>query len=135
VGKKSLKVLVAFLIICMGLIPLAGCQQNNSIEGTWILKEEYDSNGTKITAEKLKEIGVAEKYEIKGTEVKYTCETQMMKKPITLTFVLEDLGNNRYNFIMASKFTFATVEVKGDTMTYTVGEGESFSKMIFKRQK
>ena len=134
-GKKLLKLFVVSLVICLGLAFLAGCAQNNSIEGTWILKEEYDSKGTKITSEKLKEIGVAEKYEIKGTEVKYTCETTVLKKPVSITFVLEDLGNNKYNFNMSSGFTFATVEVKGDTMTYTVGEGKSLSKMVFKRQK
>ena len=78
-GKRLLKVISVILIVCIGLFAFAGCQ-DKGIEGTWILTEEYDSDGTKITSEKLKEIGVAEKYEISGTEVKYTCETKLLKK-------------------------------------------------------
>ena len=132
--KKLVKIISVFLIICLGLFAFAGCK-DKGIEGTWILKEEYDSNGKKISSEELKEIGVSEKYEISGTEVKYTCETKVLKKPVTITFELEDLGNNMYSFKMSSGFVFATAQVKGNTMTYIVGTGESQTKMIFKRQK
>jgi len=132
--KRLLKVIPVILIVCIGLFAFAGCK-DKGIEGTWILTEEYESDGTKITSEKLKEIGVAEKYEISGTEVKYTCETKLLKKPVTITFELEDLGNNSYSFKMSSGFVFATAQVKGNTMTYTVGTGKNETKMVFKRQK
>lgn len=132
--KRVVKVISVFLIICLGLFAFAGCK-DKGIEGTWILKEEYDSDGKKTSSEELKNIGVSEKYEISGTEVKYTCESTLLKKPISITFVLEDLGNNMYSFKMPSGFVFATALVKGNTMTYIVGTGESQTKMVFKRQK
>lgn len=133
-GKGLVKVISVLLIICLGLFAFAGCK-DKGIEGTWILKEEYDSNGKKISSEELKEIGVSEKYEISGTEVKYTCESKLLKKPVTITFELEDLGNNMYSFKMSSGFVFATAQVKGNTMTYIVGTGKNQTKMIFARQK
>ncbi len=132
--KRVVKVISVFLIICLGLFAFAGCK-DKGIEGTWILKEEYDSDGKKTSSEELKNIGVSEKYEISGTEVKYTCESTLLKKPISITFELEDLGNNMYSFKMPSGFVFATALVKGNTMTYIVGTGESQTKMVFKRQK
>ena len=60
---------------------------------------------------------------------------KLAKKPITLKFVLEDLGHNKYNFKLGKgKITFATAEVKGNTMSYYVGEGDKKTKMVFKRQ-
>lgn len=132
--KSLVKVISVLLIICLGLFAFAGCK-DKGIEGTWILKEEYDSDGKKISSEELKEIGVSEKYEISGTEVKYTCESKLLKKPVTITFELEDLGNNMYSFKMSSGFVFATAQVKGNTMTYIVGTGKNQTKMIFARQK
>ena len=132
--EKVKRTAVVLLLFSLVLFAFAGCG-NKGIEGTWILKEEYDSTGEKITSEKLKEIGVSEKYEITGTEVKYTCETKVLKKPVSLKFTLEDLGHNKYKFNLSERLTFAVVEVKGDTMTYTVGEGENSTKMVFKRQK
>ena len=132
--KRLVKVISVLLIICLGLFAFAGCK-DKGIEGTWILKEEYDSDGKKISSEELKEIGVSEKYEISGTEVKYTCESKLLKKPVTITFELEDLGNNLYSFKMSSGFVFATAQVKGNTMTYIVGTGKNQTKMIFARQK
>ena len=131
--EKVKRTAVVLLLFSLALFAFAGCG-NKGIEGTWILIEEYDASGEKITSEKLKEMGVAEKYEITGTEVKYTCETKLLKKPLTLKFTLEDLGKNRYSFKMSDRVVFTTVEVKGDTMTYSVGEGENSIKMIFKRQ-
>ena len=132
--KRLVKVISVLLIICLGLFAFAGCK-DKGIEGTWILKEEYDSDGKKISSEELKEIGVSEKYEISGTEVKYTCESKLLKKPVTITFELEDLGNNMYSFKMSSGIVFATAQVKGNTMTYIVGTGKNQTKMIFARQK
>lgn len=132
--KRYVKVISVVLIICIGLFSFAGCK-DKGIEGTWVLKEEYDSDGKKISSEELKEIGVSEKYEISGTEVKYTCESKLLKKPVTITFELEDLGNNMYSFKMSSGFVFATAQVKGNTMTYIVGEGKNQTKMVFARQK
>ena len=87
-----------------------------------------------IDSKELKELGIAETYEISGTEVKYTCESELLKKPVDITFELEDLGNNKYVFKMGDSFDFATVEVKGNTLSYEVGEKDP-TKMIFKRQK
>ena len=72
---------------------------------------------------------------ISGTEVVYTCETTLMEKPIVITFELEDLGDNKYNFVIPGGFVFVTAEVIGNTMTYVAGEGEDSSRMVFKRAK
>ena len=133
-GKKLIKLTALVLIVVFGMVFAAGCS-NKGIEGTWILKEEYDSSGKKISSKELEEIGVSERYDISGTEVVYTCETTLMEKPIVITFELEDLGDNKYNFVIPGGFVFVTAEVKGNTMTYVAGEGKDSSRMVFKRAK
>ena len=121
-------------VITAGVLSLSGCGDGGSIEGTWILTEEIEADGNKIDSKELKELGIAETYVISGTEVKYTCESELLKKPIDITFTLEDLGDNKYVFKMGDSIDFATVEVKGDTLSYEAG-AEDPTKMIFKRQK
>ena len=99
-----------------------------------MLTEEYEADGTKITSKELEEQGVSETYEINGKAVVYTCEMKSMKKPIVINFELEDLGDNKYNFKLNGNVTFASPTVKGNTMTYEVGEGEDYMKMVFKRK-
>ncbi len=130
--KKTGKIILA--VITAGVLSLSGCGNGDSIEGTWVLTEEIEADGNKIDSKELEEIGVAETYVISGTEVKYTCEAELIKKPIEITFTLEELGDNKYKFKYGDGFDFATVEVKGNTLSYEVGEEEP-TKMIFKRQK
>ena len=130
--KKTGKIMLA--VMTAGMLALSGCGDGDSIEGTWVLTEEIEADGNKLDSKELKELGIAETYVISGTEVKYTCESELLKKPVDITFALEDLGNNKYVFKMGDSIDFATVEVKGNTLSYEVGEEEP-AKMIFKRQK
>ena len=127
---KYFDIWIASLVLLISL--LCGCG-NKGIEGTWVLTEEHFSDGTTFTAKDLAEEGISEKYEISGETAKYICEISLADKPIEIEFVVEDLGNNRYNIQLESGFTFATAEVKGNTMTYTVGEDDP-TEMVFKRQ-
>lgn len=133
VKEISVRVTAALLmVICV--FSLAGCG-NKGIEGTWVLVEEYQADGKKISGKELEDLGVSEKYEIENGEVKYTLTMKEAKKPVTIKFTLEELGNNKYNFKLGKgKITFATAEVKGNTMSYYVGEGKNRMKMVFKRQ-
>ena len=130
---KKTTTTILFLFLLTGILFLSGCG-NKGIEGTWVLTEEYEADGTKITSKELEEQGVSETYEINGTAVVYTCEMKSMKKPIVINFELEDLGDNKYNFKLNGNVTFASPTVKGNTMTYEVGEGEDYMKMVFKRK-
>ena len=128
---KRIIAVVAILVLVLTFF--AGCG-NKGIEGTWVLVEEYDASGTRITSKELEKIGVSEKYEISGTKASYTCVTAGMKKPISLNFVVEDLGNNNYAFKLNDRITFASPTVKGNTMTYEAGKGKNATKMVFKRK-
>ena len=126
--------ITAAVLIVICAFSFAGCG-NKGIEGTWVLVEEYEADGTKISSKELEELGVSETYEIEDSNVKYTVTMKASKKPITMKLVLEELGNNKYNFKLSKgKIIFATAEVKGNTMTYYVGEGENRMKMVFKRK-
>ena len=128
--KRVICVLTVFVLMLFA----AGCGAKG-IEGTWVLTEEYREDGTKVSGDELKSVGVAETYEIKDGKVKYTLELESAKKPIVIEYVLEDLGNNRYNFnLPKGSYTFAAVEVDGDTMSYDVSDGNSSTKMVFKRK-
>ena len=129
--KKMHRLILAFS--AAAALSLSGCG-GGSIEGTWVLTEEVEADGNKIDSNELKELGISETYVISGTEVKYTCETELLDKPIELDFELEDLGDNRYKFKLGDILDFATVELKGNTFSYDVGE-EDPTRMIFKRQK
>ncbi|MBR3306564.1 MAG: hypothetical protein IKI75_04835 [Lachnospiraceae bacterium] len=121
--------IAAFMLIC-------GCGAGDSIEGKWVLTAEELGDGTKMNAKDLEENGIAETYEISGDKVKYTCDVELLGKPIDIDFVLEDNGDGSYDFKLESGLVFVEgARVKGNTMTYETGEGNDRSKMIFKRQK
>lgn len=130
---RSIKFIAVFVLMIAGLFVFAGCG-NKGIEGTWVLVEEYESDGTKVSSSELKDIGVSEKYVVNGTTAEYTCEAPLMKKPVTMTFTVEQTGKNTYDFKISDDFVFVSPEVHGNKMTYTVGEGDDSMKMVFKRQ-
>ena len=128
------KIIAVITVLTLSVFVFAGCG-GKGIEGTWVLTEEYEADGTRVPDEELKAAGISETYEIKDGTVKYTLEMSSAKKPIVMEFELEELGGNKYNFnIPKGNFTFVTAEVKGNTMTYTVGEDEDAMKMVFKRK-
>ena len=128
------RIFTLIMVLMIGIMPVVGCGQKG-IEGTWVLTEEIDSAGVKTDAQGLKDLGIAETYVISGDQVLYTLEMDSSSKPIEIEFVLEELGNNKYNFNLSSGLNFvSSAEVKGNTMTYEVGEGDSYSKMVFKRK-
>ena len=130
---RFIKFIAVFTLVFAGLFVLAGCG-NKGIEGTWVLVEEYASDGTKLTASDLEDLGISEKFVINGTEAEYTCELATSKKPITMNFTVEQTGDNTYDIKISDDFVFVSAEVKGNKMTYTAGEGADSMKMVFKRQ-
>lgn len=130
---RSIKFIAVFALVLGGLFVFAGCG-NKGIEGTWVLVEEYESDGTKISTSELKNIGVSEKYVVNGESAEYTCEIQELEKPVTMTFIVEQTGDNTYNFKISDDYVFVSPEVHGNKMSYTVGEGDDSLKMVFKRQ-
>ena len=130
---RFIKFFAVFTLVFAGLFAFAGCG-NKGIEGTWVLVEEYESDGKKISSSELKDLGVSEMYVVNGTTAEYTCEAPLMKKPVKMTFIVEQTGDNTYDFKITSNFVFVSPEVHGNKMTYTVGEGNDSTKMVFKRQ-
>ena len=129
--KRKTNLLV---VIFVAFLMLTGCGEQG-IEGKWVLTKEELSDGTKMNAKDLADEGIAESYEISGEKAVYTCDVALIGKPITIEFDVKDLGNNTYNLQMAGGYVFATVTVDHNTMIYEVGEGDSYSKMYFSRQK
>ena len=129
--KRKTNLLV---VIFVAFLMLTGCGEQG-IEGKWVLTKEVLSDGTKMNAKDLADEGIAESYEISGDKAVYTCDVALIGKPITIEFDVKDLGNNTYDFQMPGGSVFATVTVDHNTMTYVVGEGDSYSKMYFSRQK
>lgn len=130
---RFIKFIAVFALVFAGMFMFAGCG-NKGIEGTWVLVEEQWGDGTKLTSSDLKDLGVSEKYVVNGTEVEYTCESDLLNKPITMSFTVEQTDKNTYDIKISDDFVFVTAEVRGNKMTYTVGEGDDAMKMIFKRQ-
>ena len=48
---------------------------------------------------------------------------------------LIDKGDNRYEFKIGEKVTFASAEVSGNKLVYYVGEAPDMTKMVFRRSK
>lgn len=129
--KKKVFAAIA-LVLCLFLF--AGCGEKG-IQGTWELYEEFESDGTKITRKELDENGVNEIYVIEGDTVHYSCTLPGAKKDIEIDMTLIDKGDNRYEFKIGEKVTFASVEVSGNKLIYYVGEAPDMTKMVFKRSK
>ena len=134
-GKRIYsKIITVILILSLSVLAFAGCG-NKGIEGTWVLVEEYEADGTKISGKELEDVGVSETYEIKDGTVTYTLEMSSAKKPVVMEFELEDLGNNTYNIrIPNSSVIFASPVLNGNTFSYYVGEDENAMKMVFRRK-
>jgi len=128
--RKVLAVIGLFMCVFI----FAGCGEKG-IQGKWELYEEIESDGNKLDKKELEEKGINERYEIVEDKVHYTCSMDLMKKDIEFDMDLVDKGDNRYEFILMKKITFASVEVRGNYMTYYVGSGEEQTKMVFKRVK
>ena len=132
--RNFLKVITATFLVTLCVLVFAGCG-NKGIEGTWVLVEEYEADGTKISGKELEDVGVSETYEIKDGTVTYTLEMSSAKKPVVMEFELEDLGNNTYNIrIPNSSVIFASPVLNGNTFSYYVGEDENAMKMVFRRK-
>ena len=131
--RKYSMVIAVLCILCLTLF--IGCTgSGHGIEGSWILSEEIESNGNKLTQKDLEGMGISEEYVITGNEVNYTCVIPAMQKPINMTFELKEVGKNEYEFNIPGGFNFATVTLKGNKMTYDVGEEGDSTTMIFKRK-
>lgn len=132
--KRNNRIIAILVVLTLSILAFTGCGEKG-IEGTWVLKEEIQADGTKLSSKELEELGVAETYEIKDGTVTYTAEVASMSKPVTIEFELEDIGHNTYRFnIPGGKYTFATAVVDGNTMSYYAGEGENTTKMVYKRK-
>ncbi len=120
------------LFLC--IFVFAGCA-GKGIEGTWELYEEVESDGHKIKKSELDDLGVNEIYEIQGNTVHYTGTVPGFSKKIEFDMSMTDIGDNKYEFYMFDDLLFASVEVKGDYMTYYTGVDGDNTKMTFKRVK
>ena len=129
--RISLKVGVFIGLIFCSLF-FGGCEEKG-IEGDWVLVEEVTADGEVMKAKDLKEEGISEEYSIEGDVVHYTCNMALLNKPVEFDLKLEETGKNEYDFKLNS-IVFASVKLKGDTFTYTAGEGDSSSLMKFKRK-
>ena len=130
---KTMKIIMLVSVITACFMLLTGCGAA-SIEGTWVLTEEIEANGNKLSQEQLEAMGVSERYVITGEDVQYTCNVAGAEKPIEIEFKLNDLGNNKYEFKVSDSFIFNTVEIKGNKMTYNVGTDGGNTTMIFKKK-
>ena len=79
--------------------------------------------------------GSNEIYVIEGDAVHYTCSIPGASKDIKFDMKLTDKGDNRYEFKLTDKITFASAEVSGNYMTYYTGTDGNMTKMVFKRSK
>lgn len=130
--KNMKRWFIAVLALVCIMMVFVGCGKKG-IEGEWVLVKEVTGTGETLSKEDLEKLGVSETYTISGENVHYVLEMSLSNKPIEIDFTLEDLGDGKYNF-MAEDYTFATVTVKGDKMTYTAGQGETSSTMTFERK-
>ena len=128
--RKKIVALVLLVVMCLSMF--TGCSKG--IEGTWVLKEEYEKDGTRISSKQLEEEGVSEGYEIHGSIVMYYADIKGFSKPVNIEYVLEDLGNNQYNFNLPSGTTIITATIEGNTMTYEFDSGDGGIKMVFKKK-
>ena len=129
--KKKVFAVIA-LFMCVFLF--AGCA-DKGIQGKWELYEEIESDGNKISKKELDDMRINEIYEIEGDAVHYTCSIPGASKDIKFDMKLTDKGDNRYEFKITDKITFASVEVSGNKLVYYVGEAPDMTKMVFRRSK
>ena len=131
-SKRSIYILCAMAVLILAIVLFS--RSDKGIEGHWVLEKEIESNGNVLKQAELKALGVAEEYTITGDKVHYVCHMEQLNKPIEINYRLVDNGDNTYNFTF-SDYNFATnVVVKGNKLSYYVGEGEARTQMIFIRK-
>lgn len=131
-SKRSIYILCAMAVLILAIVLFS--RSDKGIEGHWVLEKEIESNGNVLKQAELKALGVAEEYTITGDKVHYVCHMEQLNKLIEINYRLVDNGDNTYNFTF-SDYSFATnVVVKGNKLSYYVGEGEARTQMIFIRK-
>jgi len=132
--KKVIMIIPVVVLIVFSFLIFAS-RRHKGIDGLWLLEEEFDYLGDRISGSDLKFHGVIyEKYVIKGTDVTYSCKIEGAGDPIVYDLVLEELGDNRYNFNYPDNETFITVKIEGNTMTYSIGQDKNCYTLVFRRQ-
>jgi hypothetical protein len=107
---------------------------DKGIEGRWVLEKEIESNGNVLKKAELKSLGVTEEYVITEEKVHYVCQTEQMSKPIEINFELVRNGDGTYHFKKGDLAFVSNVVVKGNKLSYYVGEGDGRTQMIFVRK-
>lgn len=107
---------------------------DKGIEGRWVLEKEIENNGNVLKKAELKSLGVTEEYVITEEKVHYVCQTEQMSKPIEINFELVRNGDGTYHFKKGDLAFVSNVVVKGNKLSYYVGEGDGRTQMIFVRK-
>ena len=126
-ARIILTVLTAAVMMCL----IAGCGKK-TLDGDWTLLREENADGSVYTREDLKEMGISEHYHIGDDKAEYTC--MLLGKEISFELDVVESGKNVYEFY-AGDLLFQTVTLKGDIMTYGVGEGDDAQIFVFERDK
>ena len=130
--RRIIIILCVLAAFVLGLFLFS--RSDKGIEGHWVLEKEIESNGHLLKKAELKNLGVSEEYVITGEKVHYVCYMAQTSKPIEIDFRLVRNGDNTYVFKMGDYDFASNVVVKGNKLSYYVGEGDNRTQMIFVRK-
>ena len=92
--KKQFNKLALCLAVLFAFVTtITGC--GGGIEGTWVLVEEIEADGNKLSKKDLEELGVNETYVIEGDVVKYTCDVELLNRRKQMCF---DLATEKFDY-------------------------------------
>ena len=130
--RRIIIILCVLAAFVLGLFLFS--RSDKGIEGHWVLEKEIESNGNVLKKAELKNLGVSEEYVITGEKVHYVCYMAQTSKSIEIDFGLVRNGDNTYVFKMGDYDFASNVVVKGNKLSYYVGEGDNRTQMIFVRK-
>ena len=118
------------VILLLMTIALTACGKTETIDGKWVLVKQTFPDGEVCEGESLV---TEESYVIDGDTGVFTSVSDFLNgKPITFDVMVNEIGENEYEFKMTDTFVFSTGTIEGKQLVFTYDDG---SKFYFEKEK
>ena len=127
--KKSICIMKVWLFLLMIFI-FSACGKPETIDGKWILVKQTFPDGEVCEGDGLM---ASESYEILGNKGVFSSVSDILNgKPITFDVIVNEIGENKYEFKITDSLVFSTGSIEGKHLVFTYDDGSQF---FFEKEK
>ena len=117
-------------ILLITTIVLTACGKTETIDGKWILVKQTFPDGEVCEGASLM---ASESYEIQSDKGVFSSVSDILNgKPITFDVIVNEIGENKYEFKITDSLVFSTGHIEGKQLVFTYDDGSQF---FFEKEK